>query len=121
MIEAQVISKILEEKNLDILLDENINSTYFITYSEEARFIFGHYSEYRTVPTKETFLGKFNDFEFTSTKEDWKYLITGLREGYMFNQLAILSQLATITTPPIANPAAIKRGNIYIYILPEFN
>lgn len=95
MIEAQVISKILEEKNLDILLDENINSIYFITYSEEARFIFGHYNEYRTVPTKETFLGKFNDFEFTSTKEDWKYLITGLREGYMFNQLAILFNSST--------------------------
>ena len=90
MIESQVISKILEENNIDILLDENINSTYFITYSEEAKFLFNHYNEYRKVPTKETFLGKFNEFEFTSTKEDWTYLITGLREGYMFNQLAIL-------------------------------
>lgn len=95
MIEAQVISKILEDNNLDVLLDENINSTYFITYAEEARFIFGHYNEYRKVPTKESFLGKFNDFEFTSTKEDWKYLITGLREGYMFNQLAILFNSST--------------------------
>lgn len=90
MIESQVISKILEESNIDILLDENINSTYFIAYSEEAKFLFNHYNEYRKVPTKETFLGKFNEFEFTSTKEDWQYLITGLREGYMFNQLAIL-------------------------------
>lgn len=95
MIEAQVLSKILEERKLDVLLDENINSTYFITYQEEARFIFGHYNEYRTVPTKETFLGKFNDFELTSTKEDWSYLITGLREGYMFNQLAILFNSST--------------------------
>ena len=95
MIETQIISKILEESNLDILLDENINSTYFITYNEEARFIFNHYNEYRTVPTKETFLGKFNDFEFTSTKEDWLYLMTGLREGYMFNQLAILFNSST--------------------------
>lgn len=95
MIEAQVLSKVLEERSLDILLDENINSTYFITYAEEARFIFGHYNEYRNVPTKESFLGKFNDFELTSTKEDWKYLITGLREGYMFNQLAILFNSST--------------------------
>lgn len=95
MIEAQVISKILEERNIDILLDENINSTYFITYSEEARFIFSHYNEYRKVPTKESFLGKFNDFDFTSTKEDWQYLITGLRESYMFNQLAILFNSST--------------------------
>ena len=95
MIEAQVLSKILEDANLDILLYENINSSYFITYFEEAKFIFGHYNEYRKVPTKETFLGKFNDFEFTSTKEDWQYLITGLREGYMFNQLAILFNSST--------------------------
>lgn len=95
MIETQIISKILEENNLDILLDENINSTYFITYTEEARFIFSHYNQYRAVPTKETFLGKFNDFEFTSIKEDWQYLITGLREGYMFNQLALLFNSST--------------------------
>lgn len=95
MIEAQVLSKILESGNIDVLLDENINSTYFITYNEEAKFIFGHYNEYRKVPTKESFLGKFNDFELTSTKEDWTYLITGLREGYMFNQLAILFNSST--------------------------
>ena len=76
MIEAQVLSKIMEESNLDILLDENINSTYFVSYMDEAKFIFNHYNEYRKVPTKESFLGKFNDFEFTSTKEDWTYLIT---------------------------------------------
>lgn len=95
MIESQILSKILEEKSLDVLFDENINSTYFITYLEEAQFIFNHYNEYKNVPTKETFLGKFNEFEFTSTKEDWKYLITGLREGYMFNQLAILFNSST--------------------------
>lgn len=90
MIEAQVISKILSEGNLDILLDENINSTYFVTYSDEARFIFNHYNEYRKVPSKESFIGKFNDFEFTSTNEDWKYLKEQLREGYMFSELAKL-------------------------------
>lgn len=73
MIEAQVISKILTEGSLDVLLDENISSLYFVTYSEEARFIFDHYNQYRKVPSKETFIGKFNDFEFTGTNEDWNY------------------------------------------------
>lgn len=90
MIESQIISKILEEGKMDILLNENISSEYFLSYTEEARFLFNHYNEYRKIPTKETFIGKFNDFEFTSTKEDWTYLITALRENYMFNQLAIL-------------------------------
>lgn len=95
MIEAQIISKILEEENIDILLNENITSEYFITYSEEAIFLFNHYNEYRKVPTKETFIGKFNEFELTSAKEDWNYLITALRENYMFNQLAILFNSST--------------------------
>lgn len=90
MIETQVITRILTDGNLDQLLDENINSTYFVTYSEEARFIFNHYNEFRKVPSKETFIGKFNDFEFTSTSEDWKYLKEQLREGYMFSELAKL-------------------------------
>ncbi|MBQ6630969.1 MAG: hypothetical protein IJH55_02405, partial [Romboutsia sp.] len=95
MIEAQVISKLLDEGNIDILLNENINSTYFITYNEEAKFIFTHYNEYKKVPTKETFLGKFTEFELTSAAEDWKYLITQLREGYMFSELAKLFNSST--------------------------
>lgn len=90
MIEAQIISKILEEGNIDVLLNENITSEYFITYNEEIKFIFNHFNKYRKAPTKETFIGKFNDFELTSTKEEWSYLITGVREGYMFNQLATM-------------------------------
>lgn len=95
MIEAQVISKLLDEGNIDILLNENINSTYFITYNEEAKFIFTHYNEYKKVPTKETFLGKFTEFELTSSAEDWQYLITSLREGYMFSELAKLFNSST--------------------------
>ena len=47
MIETQIISKLLEEENMDILLNENISSEYFVTYREEAEFIFSHYNEYR--------------------------------------------------------------------------
>ena len=88
MIEAQIISKLLNGGDIELLLNENISSDYFITYNKEAKFIYNHYNEYRKLPTKETFLGKFNEFEFVSDKEDWSYLILGLREGYMFNQLA---------------------------------
>ena len=45
MIEAQVISKLLDEGNIDILLNENINATYFITYHEEATCILPHDKE----------------------------------------------------------------------------
>ena len=88
MIENQVISKLLEDKNMDVLLDKNISSQYFVTYVEEARFIFNHYNEYRQVPTKESFIGKFNEFEFSSVGESWDYLCNALIENYMFSELA---------------------------------
>ena len=114
MIEAQVISKLLEENNLDILINENISSEYFTAYNEEARFIFKHYNEYRSVPTKETFIGKFNEFEFTSTKEDWQYLITGIRENYMFNQLAnLFNSSAKIIQENALNGYQILKNKIF--------
>lgn len=114
MIEAQVISKLLEENNLDILINENISSEYFTAYNDEARFIFKHYNEYRSVPTKETFIGKFNEFEFTSTKEDWQYLITGIRENYMFNQLAnLFNSSAKIIQENALNGYQILKNKIF--------
>lgn len=95
MIENQVISKLLEDGNIDILLDKNITSEYFVTYGEEARFIFSHYNEYRKVPSKESFIGKFNEFEFTGTTESWDYLTTALIENYMFSELAKLINSST--------------------------
>lgn len=102
MIEAQAISKILEEKELEKLLDDNIGSVYFVSYNEEAKFIYNHYNEYHKTPTKETFIAAFPEFELTDTAEDWNFLIQGLREGYMFSQLA---QLVTSSTSVIKNDA----------------
>lgn len=95
MIESQVISKLLEDGNIDILLDKNISSEYFVTYNEEARFIFTHYNEYRQVPSKESFIGKFNEFEFTGVSESWDYLCNALVENYMFSELAKMINSST--------------------------
>ena len=47
MIEAQIISKLLNGGDIELLLNENISSDYFITYNKEAKFIYNHYNEYR--------------------------------------------------------------------------
>ena len=49
MIEAQVISKILEEKNLDILLDENINQ--FVKFIVSISMIIGLIGLFKNVFT----------------------------------------------------------------------
>lgn len=102
MIESQIISKILEEQSLDQLITTNVTVDYFVTYNREAAFLFEHYNNYKKIPTKETFLGRFTDFELVSPDEEWSYLLVQLREGYMFNQLSIL---ITKTVPTIESNA----------------
>lgn len=90
MIENQILSKVLEEKNIDILIEQNIEAKYFVAYTNEAIFIYNHFRDYQQVPTKETFLSNFPNFDLTDTSEDWKYLIDGIREGYTFNQISTM-------------------------------
>lgn len=90
MIEIQILSKILEDKTLDYLIKNNITIEYFLTYRKEAMFIYEHYNTYSKVPTKESFIGTFNEFEFAASDEDWQYLTVQLREEFMFSRLTTM-------------------------------
>lgn len=88
MKELQIISKVLEEKDLSILLENNINADYFNNYKQEFLFILEHNSTYNSIPTKETFLEKYPTFELVSSAEKWEYLVEAIKEEYMFSKLA---------------------------------
>lgn len=85
MIELQVINYILEKKSFAILKNNNITQDFFVTYSAEAAFLYDHYSKYGTVPDKETFLEKFEDFDLFIVGESEQYLIDTLREQHLYN------------------------------------
>ncbi len=55
MVELQVISKVLEEKNIDKLIENGIIPKHFVGYENEMKFIYDHYNNYDIIPTKETF------------------------------------------------------------------
>lgn len=90
MIEVQIISKILEDKTIDYLIKNNITIEYFISYKKEAQFIYEHYNTYSKVPTKESFIGTFTEFEFTDAGEEWQYLVVQLREEFMFSKITTM-------------------------------
>lgn len=87
MIEIQIINHILKKKSLAILFNNNIGDDYFVTYKDEMRYILEHYEKYNTVPDKETFLSKFNDFDIIEVSESEKYLIETLQEQHMYHKL----------------------------------
>lgn len=87
MVELQIINKILETKNLDILYNNKITINDFYKHKAEIDFILNHYEKYNTIPDKETFASQFPNFEFINVKESDEYLAESLQEQSTFNKV----------------------------------
>ena len=92
MIELQFINYILDKKNFNIVVLNNIDDSYFAKYKDEFKFIENHYNTYKVVPDKTTFINKFPDFEFTVVNETEKYLIQALDEERTYNMMVPIMQ-----------------------------
>lgn len=88
MEDIQLLSKVLDSGNIDVIIHNGLNSDYFPNYSEEFKFILNHYKQYGKVPDKETFLAQFPDFTIIKCQESDTYLLDRLNEQYLFSKLA---------------------------------
>lgn len=86
MVILQVLNKILKEKSIDFINNNNLDIDYFKDYEDEYKFITEHYKEYGNIPDTATFVEKFPDFELVEVQESDKYLIDKLNEEYLFNK-----------------------------------
>lgn len=84
MIQLQVLSKIIQSGNFNIVDDNMLNESYFPGYEEEFNFIQNHVKEYGNVPDKATFLGKFPEIELVEVTETDRYLVSALREENLY-------------------------------------
>ena len=97
MIELQILSRILKEKNASILTLNGITEDYFITYPDEYAFISEHLKEYGNVPDKETFLAKFTNFSIVDVTESDKYLVEAFNEEHLYSLMVpVINKLADI-------------------------
>ena len=87
MIELQIICKVLQQRSLSLLRQNNITSEHFITYKTEMEFILEHHQTYGNTPDLETFLTKFKDFDLLEVHEADKYLIETLQEQFMYSKM----------------------------------
>ena len=84
IVSAQIISKILHSKSLDILVTNNIPKEYLVGYEDEINFIYEHKKKYGNIPDIETFVSKFKEFEVVGVEESDKYLIDALKEEHLY-------------------------------------
>ena len=87
MIELQILNKILEDKSLTLIIENNITKDYFQVYKHEFEFIYNHYKQYNNIPDKTTFIDKFEDFDIVQVIESDRYLVEQLKENYLFSKL----------------------------------
>lgn len=88
MVELQVLNKILSTKSWQIVIFNNLDESYFPTYKKEFNFIKDHYDKYNVIPDKETFVDKFDKFDFIDVSESDDYLISKLREQRLYLRMA---------------------------------
>lgn len=94
MVDVQILSKVLDTGNIDIIIHNGLNSEYFPNYQEEFKFILNHYKQYNKVPDKETFLSQFPDFTIAKVGDPDTYLLDKIGEEYLFQKTApVLKQV----------------------------
>lgn len=94
MVQIQILSKVLKSKSIDIILNNDLTSDHFQTYSEHYFFIMDHYKKYGNVPDILTFLDKFENFELIEVTESDKYLNEKINEEYLYTKMVPLLQHA---------------------------
>ena len=92
MVKLQILSKCLNTGSFDIVTQNNLMEDYFLEYEEEFNFIRRHVSLYGKVPDKETMLQNFPDFPIIEVKETDDFLISTLREEYLYSQMVSVVQ-----------------------------
>lgn len=98
MVSLQIISRIINSKDLSIYEDNNLTVDFFPGYEKEIQFILDHKEKYNNVPDKETFLDHFTDengncsIQLVDVSESDKYLIDTIREEYLYNQSVVVVQ-----------------------------
>ena len=94
MVALQIISKVIQTKDLSILSENQLTDEYFPEYEEEFSYIMNHFAEYGNVPDKATFLAQFPQFELVEVTESDQYLVDTIREEYLYSQTVPVIQQA---------------------------
>lgn len=120
MIQLQVISKILQSKDISFAEDNFLTAEQFIDYANEFQYIWDHYKEYGNVPDKVTFLEKFPNIELVEVSESDEYLLKKLREEYLFSRVVPVIQKSADLSQVNSNDAVEYLMNAMKELEPDY-
>ena len=92
MVEQSLICKVLDAPDLEILHSNGVIADMFLTSRDEVEFIINHYTTYKQMPDKITFLEQFKEFQMLEVTESVDYLVYKLKEAYTYTKLAPILQ-----------------------------
>ena len=95
MIEQSLICKLLEAPDLELFHSHGVIEDMFLTCKDEVKFIIKHYTEYKQIPDKITFLEKFKNFQMLAVDESTEYLVYKLKEAYTYTKIVPIIQTAS--------------------------
>ena len=105
MISLQILNKIINTQDMQLILKNALTEDYFPGYEAEFQYIKTHFEEYGKVPDKATFLSKFNEFNLIEVDEPDKYLLDTLYEEHLYYQSVEVVQTVADLLKTNANDA----------------
>ncbi len=97
MITLQIINKVLQTRDIQLINKNALTEEYFVGYETEFNFIVDHFNKYGNVPDKATFLAQFEEFSFVDVTETDKYLLDTLYEEHLYyKSVGVVQQVAEL-------------------------
>ena len=88
MIELQFINYLYKVNSIRPATDNDITEEHFTTYKDHFKFISEFYKKYNSLPSRETFQGRFADnFEWLSVNDPEEYFIEKLTEAKLYRDM----------------------------------
>ncbi|MBQ3421757.1 MAG: hypothetical protein IJH34_08805 [Romboutsia sp.] len=78
LVQLQVLNYIISHRDFSIVINNNLDASFFSNFSAEFKFLYEHYKQYGQTPDIETFLKAFPDFEVLQVNESTDYLLSEL-------------------------------------------
>ena len=86
--QLQILNKILQTKDMSLIILNNLTEDYFFGYQAEFKYIKNHYDLYNTVPDRLSFVNVFNDFDIIDVTEPDNYLLEQLYKDFNAKRIA---------------------------------
>ena len=86
--QCQILNKILQTKDFNIIKTNGLDASYFKAYLPQFNFIEDHYKKFGNIPDIETFIANFPKFDLIEVNETDDFLLDRIWEEHGYDNFA---------------------------------